>query len=83
VLDVDLFSIGQIQPTDASTRLFEVLEGGSYRGLVCHDGQVVGAVLYGDMQLIAPMQKAVEQGLRILETDELSTYFPGLQQSIG
>ena len=83
VLDVDLFSIGQIQPTDASTRLFEVLEGGSYRGLVCHDGQVVGAVLYGDMQLIAPMQKAVEQGLRILETDELITYFPGLQQAIG
>ena len=83
VLDVDLFSIGQIQPTDASTRLFEVLEGGSYRGLACHDGQVVGAVLYGDMQLIAPMQKAVEQGLRILETDELITYFPGLQQAIG
>jgi len=29
------------------------------------------------------MQKAVEQGLRILETDELITYFPGLQQAIG
>jgi nitrite reductase (NADH) large subunit len=83
VLDIDLFSIGQIQPTDASSRLFEVQEGANYRGLVCHDGQVVGAVLYGDMQLIAPMQAAVEQGQRIQETDELKAYFPELQQATG
>jgi len=83
VLDVDLFSIGQIQLTDASSRLFEVKEDGSYRGLVCHDGQIVGAILYGDMQLTVLMQKAVEQGQRIQETDELITYFPGLRQAIG
>ena len=83
VLDVDLFSIGQIQPTDASSRLFEVQENDSYRGLVCHDGQIVGAILYGDMQLTAAMQKAVEQGKRIQETDELTANFPGLQQAIG
>jgi len=81
VLDVDLFSIGQIQPTDASSRLFEVLEDGNYRGLVCHDGQIVGAILYGDMQLIAPMQRAVEQGQRFQETVELTAHFPGLQQA--
>ena len=83
VLDVDLFSIGQIQPTDASSRLFEVLEDGNYRGVVCHDGQIVGAVLYGDMQLIAPMQRAVEQGQRIQETAGLTAYFPGLLQATG
>ncbi len=76
VLDVDLFSIGQVQPTDASTRLFEVLEDNHYRCLVCHDGQVVGAVLYGDMQLTAEMQQAVEQGKRIQELSELLEYFP-------
>ena len=81
VLDVDLFSIGQIQPADASMRLFEVLENGSYRGLACHDGQIVGAVLYRDMQLTAPMQQAVEQGQRIQEADQLSAYFPDLQQA--
>jgi nitrite reductase (NADH) large subunit len=81
VLDVDLFSIGQIQPTDASSRLFEVLEGGNYRGVVCHDGQIIGAVLYGDMQLIAAMQRAVELGQRVLETVGLTAHFPGLQQA--
>ena len=81
VLDIDLFSIGQVHPTDASSRLFEVLEGDSYRGLICHDGQIVGAVLYGDMQLIPPMQKAVEEGLRIQESTELSAHFPGLRHA--
>lgn len=81
VLDIELFSIGQVHPTDASSRLFEVLEGDSYRGLICHDGQIVGAVLYGDMQLIAPMQKAVEEGLRIQESDKLTAYFPDLQHA--
>ncbi len=80
VLDVDLFSIGQIQPTDASTRLYEVLENGNYRCLVCHDGQIVGAVLYGDMTLTAPMQHAVEQGQFIQELSGLVESFPELQQ---
>ena len=80
VLDVDLFSIGQLQAIDASTRLLEVVENGSYRGLACHDGQVVGAALYGDMQLIGILQNAVELGRRFLEIPELQEFFPGLQQ---
>ena len=83
VLDVDLFSIGQIQAIDASTRLLEVKEEDSYRGLVCHDGQIVGAVLYGDMQLTGLLQKAVEEGQRIQEVPELWECFPGLQQLAG
>ena len=81
VLDVELFSIGQIQAIDASTRLFEVQDNGNYRGLACHDGQVVGAALYGDMQLIGPLQEAVEQKKRIQEVSGLCEYFPGLQQT--
>lgn len=83
VLDVELFSIGQIQAIDASTRLFEVQSNGSYRGLACHDGQVVGAVLYGDMQLMGPLQEAVEQGQRVQELSGLCEHFPGLQRSLA
>jgi nitrite reductase (NADH) large subunit len=83
VLDVDLFSIGQIQASDASTRMFEVQENGNYRGIACRDGQIVGAVLYGDMQLTGRLQEAVEKGLRIQELSELYELFPGLQQKLG
>ncbi len=80
VLDVDLFSIGQIQAIDASTRLFEVQANGSYRGITCHDGQVVGAVLYGDMRLMGSLQEAVERRQRVQELPALCEEFPGLQQ---
>jgi nitrite reductase (NADH) large subunit len=81
VLDVDLFSIGQVQAIDASTSLFEVLQNGNYRGLACHDGQVVGAALFGDMALMGPLREAVEQGQRIQELSPLHKYFPKLQRS--
>jgi len=80
VLDVDLFSIGQIQAIDASTRLFEVQNNGNYRAITCHDGQIVGAVLYGDMQLMGPLREAVEQELRVQELSGLYEFFPDLQQ---
>ncbi len=83
VLDVDLFSIGQMQAIDASTRLFEVQQDGAYRGLACHDGQVVGAALYGDMQLMGPLREAVEQGQRMQELAGLFPYFPDLQKIAG
>jgi NAD(P)H-nitrite reductase large subunit len=83
VLNVELFSIGQIQAIDASTRLYEVQQDDSYRGLACHDGQVVGAALYGDMQLMGPLREAVEQGKRLQEIAELFAYFPGLQKTAG
>jgi nitrite reductase (NADH) large subunit len=76
VLDVDLFSIGQIQSVDASTRLIEVKDNGNYRGLACRDGQIVGAALYGDMQLMRTMQEAVEQGLHLQELPSLFDFFP-------
>jgi len=81
VLDIDLFSIGQIQPTDASTRIVEVCADGNYRALICHDGMIIGAVLYGDMQLTALMQAAVEKGQRVQELGALAAAFPELQQA--
>ena len=78
VLDVDLFSIGQVQANDASTEWWEVAENGSYRGLACRDGQVIGAVLYGDMSLVGSLQEAVESGRRVPELGELQAAFPGL-----
>ncbi len=81
VLDVDLFSIGEFQAGDASLRLLEIVEAGSYRGLACRDGQVVGGVLYGDMRLIEPVREAVERGLRVLELPALQDHFPGLHQA--
>jgi NAD(P)H-nitrite reductase large subunit len=63
--------------------MFEAQDNGSYRGIACHDGQIVGAVLYGDMQLTGRLQEAVEKGLRIQELSELYELFPGLQQKLG
>jgi nitrite reductase (NADH) large subunit len=83
VLDVDLFSIGQMQAIDASTRLYEVQQDDAYRGLACHDGQVVGAALYGNMQLMGPLREAVEQGRRMQELAGLFPYFPDLQKIAG
>lgn len=83
VLDVDLFSIGEIQASDASLRILEVVKEHSYRGLACRDGQVVGGVLYGDMRLMEPVREAVEGGLRVQELVELHDHFPGLKQLGG
>jgi nitrite reductase (NADH) large subunit len=83
VLDVDLFSIGQIQTSDASTRLLEIQQDGNYRGLACRDGQVVGAALFGDMQLMGPLREAVEKGQRIQEISGLHKFFPQLNLATG
>ncbi len=65
---------------DASTRFFETQGNGSYRGLACHDGQVVGVVLYGDMQPMGHLREIVEQGQRLQELSGLFEYSPGLKQ---
>lgn len=80
VLDVEIFSIGQIQTPDASTQLFECQEDQNYRAVLCRDGQIVGGVLYGDTDLIPVIQQAVEQGRRVPECTDLFEYFPGLKK---
>jgi len=78
VLDVDLFSIGSIQPEDASTLLLEGAGEGRYWGLFCRDGQIVGAALYGDTGDAGLLKEAVESGRRLPELGKLCERYPAL-----
>ena len=62
VLGLDLFSIGQINPEDASFRTFDHEADGCYFRFVFRDNRLVGAVLLGDTKLTATVKKAVESG---------------------
>lgn len=71
VLDIDLFSIGQTQPEDASTIIHEELRDETYRAFFCRDGQLVGAVLYGETSIAGLLKEAVESRRQISEIPEL------------
>lgn len=76
VLDVDLFSIGRIQPEDASTQVHEEESDGAYRALFSRDGQLVGAVLYGDTRAAGLLKEVVESRRQLSEVAELAAVFP-------
>lgn len=63
VLGKDMFSIGQISAGDGSYTCFDDLSEGNYRMFMLHDGVLVGALLVGDLQLMAACRKAVEAGM--------------------
>jgi nitrite reductase (NADH) large subunit len=75
VLDIDLFSIGRIQPEDASTQIHEDERDGAYRALFSRDGQLVGAVLYGDTKAAGLLKEVVETRRQISEVPELRDIF--------
>ncbi|MFZ4858430.1 MAG: FAD-dependent oxidoreductase [Desulfuromonadaceae bacterium] len=81
VLDVDLFSCGLIHPEDASTALYESEKDGVYRAIYCCDGQLTGAVLYGDTAGAGRLKEIVESGRQISEFPELAELFPRLAAS--
>ncbi|MDF1579628.1 MAG: FAD-dependent oxidoreductase [Desulfuromonadales bacterium] len=62
VLDVNLFSIGQVHPDDGSYHTFESLgkSDGSYRYLVFRDTRLVGAILIGDTGLASKLKQLIE-----------------------
>jgi nitrite reductase (NADH) large subunit len=60
VLGVDLFSIGQIHPEDASCRAIDEEQDGRYFRFVFRDNHLVGSVLLGDNSLTGIVKKAVE-----------------------
>lgn len=78
VLDVDLFSCGQIHPEDASTSVYESEQDGVYRAIYCCDGQLTGAVLYGDTSGAGRLREIVESGRQMSEFPELAELFPRL-----
>lgn len=79
VIDTDVFSIGQIQPPDASFGVLEEETNGRYRRFVCRDGRLLGAVLFGDTSLAGPIKEAVEEKTQVLQLVQLTKAIPGLR----
>ena len=60
VLGLDLFSIGMVQPEDASFEVFDEGTDERYLRFVFRDSHLVGAILLGDTSATAAVKKAVE-----------------------
>jgi len=63
VLGIDLFSIGQIAPTDPNDVLISEAIGENFTGFVLRDGKLIGASLLGDVSLAAEVKEAVNTGM--------------------
>ena len=62
VLGLDLFSIGAVQPEDASYRVIAEETAGRYFRFVFRDTHLLGAILLGDTALTTRVKSAVENG---------------------
>jgi nitrite reductase (NADH) large subunit len=62
VLQLELFSIGQIEPVDGSYETVEKQADEQYFRFVFRDSHLVGAILLGDAKLATKVKKAVESG---------------------
>jgi len=60
VLQLELFSIGQIEPVDGSYDTIEKQADEQYFRFVFHDSHLVGAILLGDAKLATQAKKAIE-----------------------
>jgi nitrite reductase (NADH) large subunit len=60
VLQLELFSIGQIEPVDGSYETFEKEADSEFYRFVFRDSHLVGAILLGDAKLATQVKKAVE-----------------------
>jgi nitrite reductase (NADH) large subunit len=60
VLQLELFSIGQIEPVDGSYDTIEKQADEQYFRFVFRDSHLVGAILLGDAKLATQVKKAVE-----------------------
>jgi len=81
VLDAEVFSIGLINPEDASCNIYEYSAEQIYRRLVVSDGVLKGAVLIGDTTMASQIQEAIDAGTRLSNFPALQDYFPCLNQS--
>jgi len=78
VMDVDLFSVGEVRAGDGSYLEFEDRADGAYRRVLCRDGRIVGAVLFGDTALANDLRDAIESGTQLAELTELGERIPTL-----
>lgn len=77
VLDVDVFSVGDVSPDeDAVVVAHEDAEG--YVHIVCRDGRVVGANLIGRADLATELSAAIEKKTPLSELTELRETLPEL-----
>jgi len=60
VLGLDLLSIGQFEPEDASYRVIEDEKERAYQRFVFRDGCLVGAILLGDTSVAGFLRKGIE-----------------------
>lgn len=82
VLEVELFSIGQLGLPDASYELIETGNEEAYRALVCRDNRILGAALLGDTSLASLLTDAINQETQLSEMPEILTSFPALQERL-
>jgi len=82
VLDVAMFSIGQFERSDASFRVFEHQTPEAYYRLVCRDGKLVGANLFGDNGPAGVVKTAIEEGRQLAEYSALLERFPELKSFV-
>ncbi len=78
VVDIDLFSIGQLNLADASYRLLEKSSGEDYCGIVCRDNHLVGAALFGDTSLAGTLKEAIENEVQLPELPQVQELFSEL-----
>jgi nitrite reductase (NADH) large subunit len=71
VLDLELFSIGQVHPQDGSFQSFDSQGNDHYRCFIFRDGLLVGAILLGEMRLAAAIKSLIEK--RVSCSDLLHT----------
>ncbi len=83
VLAIDVFSIGQVLPLDASYRVFERAGEGTYTRLVCRDGQLVGANLIGETALAGAVKEAVEGGEQLAAAAAILARWPEASELCG
>lgn len=75
VLEIELFSIGQLGLPDASYELIEAADDGAYRALVIRDGRIVGAALLGETDLAALLTDAIRNDTPLAELPQLLELF--------
>lgn len=66
VIGSDLFSVGTINPNDASYQIFEE-NGDNYIQLVFRDSYLVGAILMGDSKAASSIKKLIENRISCAE----------------
>ena len=77
VMDVDLFSIGQIEATDGSYSTYEHETETTYVRILCQDSTLKGAALYGDTTSALAIKEAIENQTQLGDLDQLGDNVPG------